>query len=301
MSELRALLFVALVFCVSGNFANADKIVSKSGRVYEGLIIGETDELVTIQMDGVAVGLTRNLIDRIEKTPVEAAGNSLPRMDAILVAAEAIAPEQWVQVPATVIDEGILRNVPYKSYRAGKLEMNIYGDPEAPAGVEVGIYGSTTSTAFKARIIAFIAEETKAEFPEKFNLEQDKKRLGGIDYEVTPASAPDAYGAWWVSVYDQTRLATCRVADNELNEITINRADALREAEKEESQRRVDAWTAREFARAVRPASDVASSHAVPASPALSNYTGYAGSGRVWVRGYTRKNGTYVQAHSRSR
>src|SRR5207249_3122550 len=44
------------------------------------------------------------------------------------------------QIPATVIDKGILKNVPYLSHRSGDYEFNVYGDPEAPSGIEIGIY-----------------------------------------------------------------------------------------------------------------------------------------------------------------
>ena len=41
-----------------------------------------------------------------------------------------------------MIDVADFRNVPYKSFRVNEdVELNIYGDPENPAGVELGIYG----------------------------------------------------------------------------------------------------------------------------------------------------------------
>jgi hypothetical protein len=175
-------------------------------------------------------------------------------------------------------------------------KKNIYGDPAAPAGVEVGIYGTNTSSPFKRRLVAFVSEVTGAEFPESFNLEEDKKRLGLIDYEVTPPTAPDAYGAWWISAYDMTRLETARVADNEIHDITQRRAEiastAKRSMEAETPQGNVD-WTPEDLARAVRPTQTQPSY----GTPAFATYS----TGRVWVRGYTRKDGTYVREHSRSR
>ena len=52
------------------------------------------------------------------------------------------AIKSLVEIPATVIDVGDFKNVPYKSFRVNnEVELNIYGDPENPAGVELGIYG----------------------------------------------------------------------------------------------------------------------------------------------------------------
>src|SRR5205085_823918 len=52
-------------------------------------------------------------------------------------------PEGPQQIPATVIDVGILKHVPYLSYRVGNdRELNIYGDPASPACIEIGLYRS---------------------------------------------------------------------------------------------------------------------------------------------------------------
>lgn len=62
-----------------------------------------------------------------------------------------------VQIPATVIDKGVLRNVPYKSYRAGDYEVNVYGDPDQPARVEIGVYRSLlTSQDAKHNCVDFL-------------------------------------------------------------------------------------------------------------------------------------------------
>src|SRR5262245_61706014 len=45
------------------------------------------------------------------------------------------------QVPAMVITNGMLKNVPYLSFRCGlDYEVNIYGDLAKPAGVELGVF-----------------------------------------------------------------------------------------------------------------------------------------------------------------
>lgn len=264
----------------------------KSGRVVEGRILNETETIVTVYRDGITLGFEKTMIDKIEREAVEATLNGMPPAERLLEAALAVAPEEWIQIPATVIDEGVLRNVPYISYRAGKLELNIYGDPNLPAGIEIGIYGSNTSLPFKKKLVAFIAEATSAEFPSTFNLNQDKKRLGKIDYEVTPPSSPDAYGAWWISAYDMAKLDTARFADNEINSITVHRADVTKVNGQGASQTS-DSWSAQDLARAIRPTATIS-------YPSTSTYSGNAG-GRVYVKGYTRKDGTYVQGHARSK
>lgn len=299
-------MFACFVFVawgtVTGN--SADKLTLKSGRIYEGRIVGESDLEIKLLKDGVTIGFSPNQIEKIEREQVEAAPNVMPDAEKMLTAALSVAPEEWIQIPATVIDEGVLRNVPYLSYRAGKLELNIYGDPAAPAGVEIGIYGTNTSTPFKRKLVAFVAEVTTAEFTESFDLEADKKRLGSIDYEVTPPTAPDAYGAWWISAYDMTRLEGARLADSELNEITVKRSEIARvvaaEAAQAAEQRRVAAWSGADLVRAVRPVVTGSNTVTIP-NPVVSTSGSSYSTGRVYVKGYYRKNGTYVSGYSRSR
>jgi hypothetical protein len=293
------LIFAFGLGCSSG--FSADKLIMKSGRVYEGRILNETDDIVTLEKGGITLGFEKKTIEKIEREPVEVASNGLPSAEKLLEAALTVAPEEWQQIPATVIDEGVLRNVPYTSYRAGKLELNIYGDPDSPAGIEIGIYGSNTSLPFKKKLVAFIAEASRAEFPSTFNLDQDKKRLGQIDYEVTPPTAPDAYGAWWISAYDMAKLETARFADTEINAITIKRTEIAKAASQEALRKHYESWTAQDLERAIRP-TEVAQTQSTSSYPSSYAYSGSSsGSGRVYVRGYTRKDGTYVQSHTRSK
>jgi hypothetical protein len=304
-TNMRLFMLLALLVGFPLTFLNgSDKLHMKSGRVYAGRIVAESDAEVKILLaNGITLGFGPQLIERIEREPVEAAPNTLPDAAAMLAAAQSIAPQDWVQIPATLIDDGILRNVPYQSYRSGALELNIYGDPAAPAGVEVGIYGASTALPFKKRLVAFVSEVTGAEFPESFNLDEDKKRLGLIDYEVTPPTAPDAYGGWWISAYDMSRLESSRIADNEINAITTQRSEIALKTKADEAKMKLEAvsaafqkseeWTSDDLVRAVRPTQ-------TQPSYASSGYAGYS-SGRVWVRSYVRKDGTFVRGHSRSR
>src|SRR4051812_25923776 len=63
----------------------------------------------------------------------------LPAMEAVVKAARA---QPWgadlKQIPATVIEVGELASVPYLSFAGTDIELNVYGDPAKPAGIEVG-------------------------------------------------------------------------------------------------------------------------------------------------------------------
>jgi predicted RNA-binding Zn-ribbon protein involved in translation (DUF1610 family) len=125
------------------------------------------------------------------------------------------------QIPATVIDKGVLRHIPYKSFRTGDYEINIYGDPDHPSGLEVGIYKSLIQSQdaknqcmeFMAAVLNDPADRTMLK---SLKLTQDIQIRDGLSFEVTPETAEDAYGGWWISVYDPAALDRSRASPQEL-------------------------------------------------------------------------------------
>lgn len=132
------------------SFHPPDSLVLKDGTVVHGLIIKNTRDSVLIQQKFGESNYPKSRIVRINDnadtnalyTDINRKGklpswrviaNDLRTHDAV---------KSLVEIPATVIDVGDFINVPYKSFRVNNdVELNIYGDPENPAGVELGIYG----------------------------------------------------------------------------------------------------------------------------------------------------------------
>jgi hypothetical protein len=44
--------------------------------------------------------------------------------------------------------------------------------------------------------------------------------VGDLTIEITPKTAPDAYGAWWISLYNRKALAKVRLTDAAYAKIT---------------------------------------------------------------------------------
>jgi len=135
------------------------------------------------------------------------------------------------QIPSTVIDKGVLKNVPYTSYRAGgEYELNVYGDPEAPACFEIGITGALLKNPDAKRncydiVNAILNDSASIAFLKALKPEGDKKVRNGITYEITPPTAEDAYGGWWISLYSEALLDKSRASDAEMAKITTSRKD----------------------------------------------------------------------------
>jgi hypothetical protein len=162
------------------------------------------------------------------------------------------------QIPATVIDKGILRNVPYISFRCGTdYEVNVYGDLDHPAGIEVGVYRKLIEDrSARANCLGFVASllrDADEETLRGLGMQQGLKARNGLTFEITPPTAEDAYNGWWVSVYDEVRLNSSRASEKELGQISVPKVAALREKAADAS---ADVWSAKELALARPSTSD---------------------------------------------
>jgi hypothetical protein len=137
--------------------------------------------------------------------------------------AEKFGRRELKKVPAEVIDTGILRYVPYLSYEAARGELNIYGDPQHPAGVEIGVYAGKDSTKEEIRnlMAGLLQQADDRELVHELSLEQDRLERAGLTFEITPPTADDGFGGWWLSIYDKKALDAARRSDAELKQIVV--------------------------------------------------------------------------------
>jgi hypothetical protein len=253
----------------------------KNGEKIEGTVLQNGDGGSTMQLTYGTVTVTTGDIASVESSspaPTPAAGNGrLAKWDRCLHSLVSMQPPlpQISPVAATVIDRGIFRNVPYFSHRFGDLEFNIYGDPDEPAALEVGIYDRTPTPENRRRCREAIAEllndPADREALRSLNLDRSKTVRGTLTLEVTPSSAEDAYGGWWISIYDTRLVELQRASDQELAQITVAPTRSAPSPVSSDLLR----WNEQELKMA-RPG--------MPGKPQT----------RVFLRGIHRKHGVYV-------
>lgn len=189
--------------------------------------------------------------------PPPAAAARLPAAAAALDQLRAGDLEKGLQqIPATIIDKGPLRHVPYLSYSSGDVEINVYGDPDAPACLEIGTFSRDSFRRSACRDSMVLLLPDVEDRIALNTLTGGKQTRAGLTFEITPETAPDAYGRWWVSVYDTRLLDASRASETELKGMA-----------------------------GPRPAGD----EAVRARPGST----------VYVKGYYRKDGTYVPGYAK--
>lgn len=250
-------------------------VTMKNGEKIEGTLLQSEEGQSLLQVSYGAVTLTSGDVESMKEVgPAPEAPAGPGRLSGWARCLRRASAQPWgaplLQVPASVVGTGILRNVPYLSMRAGNFEFNVYGDPDRPAGLEVGVYGAVHSVSARraclAALKAVLNDPADRAFVDTLNVNAAKAARNGLTFEVTPPTAPDAFGGWWITVYDEAALQEQRASEAELARITMARTQ-VRPAPG------VAAWQPYEL-RLSRPAENA--------------------SDRIYIRGVHRRDGAYV-------
>ena len=249
--------FTSLGHAGDGTFQTPDSIVLKDGRTVYGLILKNTRDAVLLQEAYDEVSYPKSEIVRIRDeddmkaiyTDIDRHGELPPWRVIVNDLRVNDMVKTFIEIPATRIDNGIYKNIPYKSFRInGDIELNIYGDPEDPAAVEVGIYGlkqfaQKGRKTLRAFLAGFLSTKEEVSALYSIGLSGGEKATKDLTFKVTPRSAPDAYGAWWISMFNPKTLNEVRLTDAEYDKITMPVEDVVNRRGK---VRRQYLWTKEE-------------------------------------------------------
>lgn len=233
-----------------------DSVEMKDGGSLRGLILRNNARTVLLQTEKSEIEIPKSEIRRIRDNPdpeivyakVTTKGH-LPEWRAMVMdMREHDSIHSFQQIPATAVDNGIFKNIPYLSFRVNRqAEFNVYGPPNNPIGLEFGIYGRhKNSTKYQQIIREFLAghlnsrKEIAALY--SISLRGGKQQVGSLIFEITPPKNADAYGGWWISIYDPKRAEAARVSDADYAAITrpfeqvIHRNGSLRQKDMEKEK-----------------------------------------------------------------
>lgn len=217
------------LFCEPRTFADTLRLLGD--RVITGTVLQTNTDNVLLLADYGTLNCASSIIKEIKIDQAEAvqvqSKTRLPDFRSLILL---LSKQPWAtnlkQIPATVIDKGVLKNVPYVSFRCGEdYEVNVYGDLDRPAGIEVGLYRKLLNDqAAKANCLRFfndiLGNASDRKLVQQLSLEKDVKVSDGITFEITPPSAEDAYLGWWASAYSEAELNQSRASNEELKQIT---------------------------------------------------------------------------------
>ncbi len=215
----------------------ADVVLLQNGGVITGTVLQQDAEGVLVQMDSGTYRYPPSWIREVKKEAAAAPhvsnnGRRIPDWAQIV---SLLANTGWSQglkqVPATVINNGVWQNVPYLSFRcrAGGYEINIFGDLNQPAAVQIGAL-SYLQQSDEARsncvnfICSVLANPDDRTMVRALNWSQpNSQKNSGMTFEILQPDEPGAFGGWWVSVYNENGLASARASEAELASLTQSR------------------------------------------------------------------------------
>jgi hypothetical protein len=300
---LFPIVFVLFLLCLLSFPTAADVLILRNGTVLTGTVLQEDGNGVLIKLDYGTFTYPKSNIKDVQRSPegtnalqleVSEPGRRIPSWGKIIFA---LSKKKWCselkQIPATVIDVGVMKNVPYASFqcRAGGYEMNIYGDLDAPAGVEIGVKTFLLKNdEAKSNCVEFVQSilpnDQDKQIVYRLDRSKDIRTREGMTFEITPPTDPDSYDGWWVSVYDEAGLTTGRASEPELK--TITQPIVAQSAP----------WPVAPPPRATGTANTPTTTWSGSDMRYARPSTNSSG-GSVYVKGYYRKDGTYVQGYTR--
>ena len=187
----------AVIFGLS-SLLKADVVVLQNGAAITGNILQHDGNGLLLQTESGTYRYPLALIKEVKKEAatvphVSGNGRVIPDWAQIvsLLANSGFAPAVQ-QVPATMISYGTFKNVPYISFRCGygDYEINVFGDLNQPAAVQIGAMNYLHQTAVeKTNCVNFIcsvlanAADRKMVRALDWNL-KDVKSNGSMTFET---------------------------------------------------------------------------------------------------------------------
>jgi len=250
---LLACLLTVSAQAASRGGESPDQVRLNDGTALSGLILQNTPDMVVLETVNGEAHLPKEYIRRIDDAPNGEAvfadivdKDDLPSWRSVvhdLRTHDSI--RIFEQIPPTAIDKGLLRNIPYLSFRANeRVEFNVYGDPERPVALEFGIYGerrpnSRTRQIFREFNAGHLGDRNQIRA--LYNLAPAKRdlRAGKLAFRLILPDDPDGYGATWIVVYRPDGLARARLSDKAYAAMTrpfeaVNNPDGSLRADKAE-------------------------------------------------------------------
>ena len=110
--------------------------------------------------------------------------------------------------------------------RSGGYEVNIFGDLNNPAAVQIGAMSYLSQDAggqkqLREFYLFRAGERRRPENGPRPELEPERtEKNGGMTFETILPGEWGSYGGWWVSVYNDSALANAQASETELLAIT---------------------------------------------------------------------------------
>jgi hypothetical protein len=220
---------VLAAFLLLATSAWADTIHLKNGGTLEGVVLKKNEDGVIIALKYATVTVGSFEIESMDRVALPSAA-APARVADWQACFQSLATRSWGPdlhpLPSPVIVDGVFKNVPYVTHGSGDFQFVLYGDPDAPACIELGISGvSLPLDRIRQECLdvfaTFLRDHADVETLRTLAMGGDKKEREGLVFEVD--KEPDSRGkeTWWISVSDPKALESARLPENQLSSMIV--------------------------------------------------------------------------------
>ncbi|MGH8045686.1 MAG: hypothetical protein ACREKL_00440 [Chthoniobacterales bacterium] len=225
MHFLRAgFVFIAAILALAQATHAMDQVMLRNGTRVSGTILAQSKDRVIMRVgEGNAVYSKKaiwRIYEDITDHPPETGVLKRDALPPFWIPLSDLYHEDWVNslksVKAGPVTEEPLHNVPYVSFRANTIyEMNIYGNPADPAGLEIGYYGNMWFHSKDAQkrcrqfLSSYLTGLNQLQAVYKLNASGGREMVSGLTIEITP----NVYGGWWIAAWNPAKMDAARCKD----------------------------------------------------------------------------------------
>jgi hypothetical protein len=222
---------IAVIVGLLGAAAGAlgDTLTFPSGGQMKGVVLSKDEDAVVVRIRHGLMKLDPSNVVSIEKEG--AAPSSAARFAAWEACFGALRTRPWGPElrpqKALIIDSGLFKYVPYTRDVSGAREFSIYGDPDAPAGFEIGLTKFLVSSATAQKEAVALMSELLSDPRDRDVLaglklsDGSKAEREGLTFEVEKGTNADGAETWWLSVYSPGGLDLARVSEKDLPKSSV--------------------------------------------------------------------------------
>jgi hypothetical protein len=234
MNSVRSWILGLGLVAMAG-ISRADTIVFPSGGQIQGVILKEVEGSLTIHLKHGIVTVPKAEVASITKDD-EAVLRGHGRLAPWQACLRVLMARPWGPdlrpEPAFIIDSGPFKHVPYVTDRSGNREFSIYGDPDDPAGLEIGLSKELAQNpdARKEAILALkslLADSKDQETLGSMDLtKKGKSDCQGLVFEINEDTNAKGDATWWLSIYSPQGLDKIRLSDDETRKLSSSSSGA---------------------------------------------------------------------------
>jgi hypothetical protein len=226
---MRTLAAFLVAFAAGAPLGWADTIHLKNGGTLEGVVLKQNEDGMVVLLKYASVTINSFDVESIER-PAPAGAAAGPRIADWVTCFHALAARPWGAelrlLPAPIMDSGDLKNVPYVIHASDNYQFVLYGDPDKPARLEVGISGSLLANEAARKeclelAASFLRESEDVSALRSLALRGEKKERTGLVFEIDQEPDSRSKETWWVSITDPKALDDARVSDRQVQSLTM--------------------------------------------------------------------------------